>query len=63
MLASGSRKRAVLPIAAPGELRTLLMAAILPPLPLTPQSKEVQMDDAGGDDPGNNNVAVATTPI
>ena len=63
MLASGSGKRAVLPTAAPDELRTSLMAATLPPLLPTPQSKEVWMDDAWGDNPGDNDVAVATTPI
>ena len=63
MLASGSEKKAVPPTAASGELRTPFTAATLPPLPPTPQSKEIWMDDAGGDDLGNNNVAVATIPI
>lgn len=75
---SASGKRAVPPTAAPGELRTLLPATPLPPLspaqPATPRQApirqatapmgEVQMQDAGGDDnPSNNDIAVATTPI
>ena len=63
MLASSSEKKAVPPTAALGELRTPFTAAILPLLPPIPQSKEVWMDDAGGDNPSDNNVAVATTPI
>ena len=63
MSASSSGKRAVPPTAAPDELRTPLTAATLPLLSPTPQSKKVQMDNVGGDNPGNNNVAVATTSI
>ena len=51
------------PTAAPGELHTLFTAATLPLLPPTSQSKEIQIDNAGGDDLGDNDVAVATTPI
>ena len=39
------------------------MTAILPLLLPTPQSKEVQMDNAGSDNPGDNDVAVVTIPI
>ena len=63
MSASNSGKRAVPLIVVLGELCTPLTVATLPLPPFTPQSKEVQMDDAGGDDLGNNNIAVATTPI
>ena len=63
MSASGSRKKAVPPTAAPGELYTPLTAATLPPFPPTPQSKEIQMDIARGDNPGNNNIAFATISI
>ena len=63
MSASGSGKKAVPPTAALGELHTPLTAATLPPLIPIPQSKKVQIDAAGGDNPGDNNVAVATTPI
>ena len=63
MSASDSGKRAVFSTAITNELRTPLMAGTLQPLPPTPQVKEVQIDNAGGDDPGNNNIAVATTLI
>ena len=63
MSASSSEKRTVPPTVASSELRTSLMAATFPSLPFTPQSQEVQMDNAGNDDPGDNNVPVAITPI
>ena len=63
MSASGSRKKAVPLTAAPGELCTPLTVATLPPLFPTPQPKKVQMNNAGGNNPGDNNIAVATIPI
>ena len=63
MSASGSVKKVLPPTAALGELRTPLMAATLPLFPPIPQSNEVWMDDAGSDNLGDNNVAVATTSI
>ena len=63
MLASGSKKKAVPPTAAPSKLRTPLTAGTLPPLLPTPQSKEVWMDNARGNNLGNNNIAVTTTLI
>ena len=63
MSASGSRKKVMLLTVVPDELHTPLTAAILSSFFFTPQSKEVQMDNAGGDNPGNNDVAVTTTPI
>ena len=63
MSASGSGKKAVPSTTAPSELRTPLTAATLPPLPPTPQFKEVQIDNARGDNPENNDIAVVTIPI
>ena len=63
MSASGSGKKAVPPTATPGELRTPLTVATLSSPPFTPQSKEIQIDDAGSDNPRDNDVAVTTTPI
>ena len=51
------------PTTASGKLRILLTVATLPLFSLTLQSKEVQIDDAGGNGPGDNNIAVATTLI
>ena len=45
------------------DLRTPQTAGTLLLLLPTPQSKEIWIDNAGGDNPSNNNVAVATTPI
>ena len=63
MLASNRGKKVVPPIVAPNELYTSLTVGTLPPFPLTPQTKEVQMNNAGDDNLGNSNVAVTTIPI
>ena len=63
MSASSSGKRIVPLIAAPGELRTPLMAATLPLLLPIPQFNEVQINNAGGDNLNDNNIAIAITPI
>ena len=63
MSASNSGKKVVSPMVASDELHTPLTAAILPLLFPIPQSKKVQMDNAGGNNSDNSNVTVTITPI
>ena len=50
-------------MALPSELRTPLIASILSLIFPTPQTKEIQIDDAEDKNPGDNNIAVAITLI
>ena len=63
MSASNSRKRTMLPMAAPSELCILLTAGTLLPLFFTPQTKEVQINNAKDNILGNNNIADTITLI
>ena len=63
MSVSGSGKKIVPLIATSDKLHIPLMAATLSLPPSTPQSKEVQIDNAEDDNFGNNNIAVVTTSM